>query len=495
MRSEYQSTGFYIDGAFVEASGGELLSLEYPATGDIYARVPKPTDVDADRAIGAARGAFEKSEWSRLGVHERSVVIRRAASLVEERVDDIARMSAFEIGAPVGITRMMVRLVIRVVTAMTTLDTAIPDTETRSGLWEYELQREPRGVVLDLVPWNGPFGGTMMKAAQALLAGCTVVSKPPPTAPFAVLEWARALEASGLPSGAFNILPADAQVSEYMVGHPGVDLVVFTGGTSIGRRVAALCGQNLKPVVLELGGKSAAVVLDDADMQLAVDSVASGVYFNSGQICSALSRMLVPRGEVDLAVQLLRDKAEAIVIGDPLATTTTMGPMASRAHHDRVLHRLRAAEQEGTKLVFGGGRPEGFGRGWYVEPTLFVSDNNSSIAREEVFGPVVTVIPHDGDDDAVALANDSDYGLGGSVFSVDTDRAKRVASRLETGSVTINGYTTNMLAPRNPFKSSGIGTVTGAEGFQAFRRSRVVNIRASEGAWTPTALFAGDSSG
>jgi geranial dehydrogenase len=209
--------------------------------------------------------------------------------------------------------------------------------------------------------------------------------------------------------------------------------------------------------------------------------------------------MLVPRAEVDSVVGLLRQKASGIVIGDPLAPTTTMGPMATSAHRDRVLDRVQAGRDEGASLVFGGARPVGLDQGglengWFVEPTLFVTDNRTSIAREEIFGPVVAVIAHDGDDDAVSIANDSRYGLGGSVFSADTDRARKVASRLATGSVTINGYTTNMLAPRNPFKESGMGTVTGIEGFRAFHSTRVVNVRAAQGAWSPASLFAANSS-
>ncbi len=328
----------------------------------------------------------------------------------------------------------------------------------------------------------------MLKSAQALLAGCSVISKPPPSAPFAVRAWADALNQVGLPEGAYSILPAEAEVSEYLVAHPGVDLVVFTGGTPVGRRVAELCGRNLKRVILELGGKSAAIVLDDADLTAAVDAVASGVFYNSGQICSALSRMLVPRG---------RRRGGGAVAGEGVGRGHRQ-PVRARhddgtarvTHQQRVLERIAAGERDGAQLVFGGRRPAGQPRGWFVEPTLFVSANDTSIAREEVFGPVVTVIPHDGDDDAVDIANDSDYGLGGGVFSADEQRARRVASRLDTGSVTINGYTTNLLAPRDPRKWSGRGSVTGVPGFQAFRFSRLVNVRASAGAWAPAALFA-----
>jgi aldehyde dehydrogenase (NAD+) len=489
MEFPYTSDGFYIGGGIVEPTGADWLELRYPATGEVYAKIPRPTKMDADRAVDAARGAFATSDWSERSVADRAAVIRNAAAMIETRLDEIAEMSAYEIGAPLAVTRMMAKMVVGVVDGLASLATSVPVDESRSGFWDFEVQHRPRGVVLDIVPWNGPFSGTMMKSARALLAGCTVVSKPPPTAPFSVLEWARALQTSGLPAGAFNVLPADAEVAEHLVVHRGVDLVVFTGGTSIGRRVAALCGERLKPVVLELGGKSAAVVLEDADLQLATDSVAAGVYFNSGQICSALSRMLVPRNDVEAVVELLRQKASAIVMGDPLAPTTTMGPMATEGHRDRVLGRVQAGRNEGADLVFGGGCPPELSPGWFVEPSLFVTDNQTSLAREEIFGPVVAIIPHEGEAEAISMANDSDYGLGGSVFSADAERAVAVASQLETGSVTINGYTTNMLAPRKPFKGSGVGTVTGIEGFRSFQTTRVVNLRSAQGAWTPSALF------
>ena len=386
---------------------------------------------------------------------------------------------------------MFAQVVTTVVDRMCDLAASVPDVETGTGLWEFEIQREPAGVVLDIVPWNSPFTATMMKSAQALLAGCSVISKPPPSAPFAVRAWADALDEAGLPEGVYSILPAEAEVSEYLVTHPGVDLVVFTGGTPVGRRVAELCGRNLKRVILELGGKSAAIVLDDADLQAAVDAVSSGVYFNSGQICSALSQDARPAGG--------RRRGGGAAAGQGVGPGHREPLRARRPRWDRWRHGRTSSgcstgsphgENDGARLVFGGRRPASQPRGWFVEPTLFVSANDTSIAREEVFGPVVTVIPHDGDDDAVEIANDSDYGLGGGVFAADEERARSVASRLDTGSVTINGYTTNLLAPRDPHKWSGSGSVTGAAGFQSFRSSRLVNLRAAAGAWAPATLFA-----
>ena len=490
MQLEYDTDTLYIGGRWSAGTGRPVATWAAPSTEEIYGRSAQPVEADADDAVAASRRAYRDGSWRARSVRERGALLRRAAAIVRSQTAGIAVTSAYEIGAPLGVTTMFIQVVTTVIDRMCDLAASVPDVETGTGLWEFQIEHEPAGVVLDIVPWNSPFSATMLKSAQALLAGCSVISKPPPSAPFAVRAWADALNEAGLPAGVYSILPAEAEVSEYLVSHPGVDLVVFTGGTPVGRRVAELCGRNLKRVILELGGKSAAIVLDDANLPAAVDAVASGVFYNSGQICSALSRMLVPRAAVGEAVERLREKVSAVVIGSPFEPATTMGPLASRPHQQRVLDRIAAGERDGAQLVFGGRRPAGQPRGWFVEPTLFVSANDTSIAREEVFGPVVTVIPHDGDDDAVDIANDSDYGLGGGVFSADEQRARRVASRLDTGSVTINGYTTNLLAPRDPRKWSGRGSVTGVPGFQAFRSSRLVNLRAAAGAWAPAALFA-----
>jgi acyl-CoA reductase-like NAD-dependent aldehyde dehydrogenase len=490
MQLQYDTDSLYIGGHWLAAADRPQVTWLSPSTEEVYGRSVQPTARDADAAVAASRRVLREGGWRERSVRERGEVLRRAVALIQPELPDLAVTAAHEMGAPLGITTMFGQVVSTVVNRMADLAAAVPEVETGLGLWEFEIQREPAGVVLDIVPWNSPFSATMMKSAQALLAGCSVISKPPPSAPFAVRAWADALREAGLPEGAYSLLPAEADVTEHLVAHPGVDLVVFTGGTPVGRRVAELCGRNLKRVILELGGKSAAIVLDGASVEAAVDAVASGVYFNSGQICSALTRMIVRRSDVDEVVERLRAKASALVIGSPFDPATTMGPLASRSHQRRVLDRVAQGEKDGARLVFGGGRPAGQPRGWFVEPTLFVSANDTSIAREEVFGPVVTVIPHTGDDNAIEIANDSDYGLGGSVFAADEERARGVASRLDTGSVTINGYTTNLLAPRDPRKWTGSGSVTGVAGFLSFRSSRLVNLRAAAGAWAPATLFA-----
>jgi aldehyde dehydrogenase (NAD+) len=381
MQPEYDTDTLYIGGHWSAGTSRPVATWAAPSTEEIYGRSVQPAEADADDAVAASRRTFLDGSWRARSVRERGALLRRAAAIVRSQIAGIAVTSAYEIGAPLGVTTMFVQVVTAVIDRMCDLAASVPDVETGTGLWEFQIEHEPAGVVLDIVPWNSPFSATMLKSAQALLAGCSVISKPPPSAPFAVRAWADALNQVGLPEGAYSILPAEAEVSEYLVAHPGVDLVVFTGGTPVGRRVAELCGRNLKRVILELGGKSAAIVLDDADLTAAVDAVASGVFYNSGQICSALSRMLVPRAAVGEAVERLREKVSAVVIGSPFEPATTMGPLASRTHQQRVLERIAAGERDGAQLVFGGRRPAGQPRGWFVEPTLFVSANDTSVAR------------------------------------------------------------------------------------------------------------------
>ncbi|MER5628452.1 aldehyde dehydrogenase family protein [Streptosporangium sp. NPDC002544] len=469
--------GIAIGGEIVEPTGDQVVDLVAPSTEQTYATVRRPSVTDADRAAAAARETFDSGVWSGLPLVERVEVLDRALSHVEESVEEIARLCAFEIGAPLRVTRASVHGSLKVIRAMGAMALETSDVVPASRGWDYEVQYDPIGVALEIVPWNSPFTGTMRHAAQALLAGCTVIAKPPPDTPFSSLVWARALTAAGLPAGAFNIVPADAAVSEHLVTHPAVDKIGFVGGTGIGRRVAELAGRHLKRYVLELGGKSAAVVLDDADLDLVAAAAANSVYFNSGQICSALSRIIVPRERIGDAVAALQKKVDTFVVGDPFDDATTMGPMASRAHYERVRTAIGAAAAEGATLEYGGDRPPGLSHGFYLQPTLFSGTNDMAVAQEELFGPVAVLIPHDGDDDALRLANDSVFGLGGSVFSADTDRARAVAARMRTGSVTINAWATNQLGPRDPHKDSGWGTSTGIEGYQAYRSTRIVNLR------------------
>ena len=468
---------FFIGGSLHTPSTTTRVGLVSPATEEVYAEIARPASTEADHAVDEARTAFDSGAWSSMPVDARAEVIERACDGVEQRAAEIAVTCAYEIGAPISQTRQSVMGAALVVRQMCDSARSMPDSRIGVGQWHYEVQYEPIGVVLNIVPWNSPFAGMMRHTAQALLAGCSVIAKPSPDTPFSAVIWGRVLQAAGLPDGTYSAVPAEADVSEYLVCHGAVDHVAFIGGTPTGRRVAELCGRNLKRYVLELGGKSAAIVLDDADVARAAKAVAGGVFHNSGQICSALTRVVVPPALVAEMVEALLLEASARSLGDPLDEQTTMGPLASSAHQQRVLAAIRQGQEEGAELQFGGRRPAELARGFFVEPTVFVGHNDMRLARDEIFGPVAVVIPHDGDDDAVRIANDSQFGLGGAVFSADQERAVAIASRIQTGSVSINAYTTNMLAPRDPQKDSGWGTSSGPEGYQSYARSRTVNLR------------------
>ncbi|WP_158703291.1 aldehyde dehydrogenase family protein [Pseudonocardia dioxanivorans] len=474
-------TGFFIDGEFVESSStGRTVDVVAPATEEVAHRVPEAGDPELDRAVAAARRAFDEGPWPRLSPAERAAVVLRACDLLDKRVDDAAHLQADEMGAPLSLGRFTGRTSIDVTRELCAAVVGWSEVDARDGQWEYEVRTEPYGVVAAISPWNGPFAATLMKGTMALLAGCTVVDKPPVEAPLSSLVIAEALADAGLPAGAFNLVPGDGRLGERLVSSPGVDMVSFTGGTVVGKQVGRICGEQLKRVVLELGGKSAGVVLPDGDMAAAVRGVASGVFFNTGQVCSSLTRLLVPHEREEEAVAGLVEFASRMKLGDPHDESTQVGPLATRRHRDRVESYVRLGVAEGAELVTGGARPAHLSRGWFFEPTVFRGVTNTMrLGREEVFGPVASVLTYRDVDEAVAIANDSPYGLNASVFSADEEHALRVAARLRTGAVTINDYAQNFSAPRYHIKDSGIGVRTGREGYEQHRLAKLYNLRPS----------------
>ena len=356
-----------------------------------------------------------------------------------------------------------------------------PWESTRTGFYGQDVlvRKEPVGVVAAIVPWNMPQFLIIGKLVPALLAGCAVVVKPAPETPLDALLLAEILDEVGLPEGLVSILPAGAEVGRHLVGHPGVDKVSFTGSTAAGRDVAAICAADLRRVHLELGGKSAAVVLDDADPAAVAEGAKVAGLMNGGQACVAQTRILVPRHRHDEHVEALAAMVEALVVGDPEDRATEIGPLVSRRQQARVLDYIEVGQQEGARLVAGGGgMPDGVERGWYVRPTLFAgADNGMRIAREEIFGPVLTVIPYDDDDDAVRIADDSDYGLSGSVWTADVDRGLGIARRIRTGTFGVNQpYSMDPLAPFGGVKGSGYGRDLGAEGLDAYLESKSISV-------------------
>jgi betaine-aldehyde dehydrogenase len=343
-----------------------------------------------------------------------------------------------------------------------------PWEETRQGVLgsDVVVRREPVGVVGAIVPWNVPQFVTMSKLAPALIAGCTIVVKPSPETPLDGFLMADILNEAGIPKGVVSVIPAGREVGEHLVRHPGVDKIAFTGSTAAGRRIASICGEQLKRVSLELGGKSAAIILDDADLAATVQGLKFASLMNNGQACVAQTRILASRERHDEVVEALSEMVGALAVGDPHDETTEVGPLVAERQQERVEKYIALGQEEGAKVVVGGnGRPSGLEKGWYVKPTVFSSvDNSMRIAREEIFGPVIAVIPYDDAEDAVRLANDSEYGLAGSVWTSDVDRGLDIARRVRAGTYGVNQYTMDFVAPFGGYKASGVGREFGIEG-------------------------------
>jgi len=467
----------YIGGEWVEPAGAERLPVVSPSTEDAIGSVPAATLEDLDRAVGAARTAFDDGPWSTLTPVERAGYLRRIADKLEERRDRFAELIASESGLPVTIwatvdgAREFLDYYAR-------LAESHPFTEVRQGArGEVVVRREPIGVVGAILPWNSPLSLAFMKLAPALVAGCTVVFKPDPETPLHAFELCAVFDEVGLPPGVVNLVPAGRDVSEALVRHPGIDKISFTGSSATGRVVASICGEQLKRCNLELGGKSAAIVLDDVDLPAVLPWLAGAAFMNNGEACVLQSRILAPKARYDEVSQALAHAAAAMTTGDPLDPATRVGPMITQRQREKVESYIRRGVQDGAKIAFGGGRPDGLERGWYVSPTVLVDvDNAMDVARDEIFGPVVSVIPYDSEDDAVAIANDSAYGLSGTVWTSDHGRAASVARRIRTGNYGINTFGMDACAPFGGYKESGIGRELGPEGLDAFLLTKAVHL-------------------
>lgn len=471
----------FIGGEWVDPASDEVIEVISPSTEERLGRVPHASPEDVDRGVAAARSAFDSGPWPRTSPTERAEVMTRVSKLLQGRRDELARLITQENGSPISFSiGGQVMASTMVLDYYTGLAREYPFEALRAGMMGKVLVRgEPVGVVGAIVPWNVPLFTTMLKLGPALAAGCTVVLKPAPETPLDAYVLAETLAEAGLPPGVVNIVPAGREVGEHLVTHPDVDKIAFTGSTAAGRRIASLCGEQLKRVTLELGGKSAAIILDDADLDAVIPRLLPSALMNNGQACVAQTRILASRERYSELTQRIVEAVRALVIGDPLEPTTSCGPLTSERQRERVEGYIASGRAEGAQVAIGGGRPAGLDRGWFVEPTVFVDvDNSMRIAQEEIFGPVLSLIPYGDADEAVAIANDSDYGLSGTVWTGDTERGIDVACRVRTGTYTVNGFGMDFKCPFGGFKQSGLGRELGPEGLQAYLELKSVILPA-----------------
>ena len=458
-------SALWIDGDWQPARDG--FDVVCPSTEEVFRRAAMGSAADADAAVSAARRSFDDGRWSRRPQSERSAVIERARLILAERVDEIAHVITSELGTTLPRSAQGVRdsamnyMADSVARVQRLLDVrTISDPKGTSV-----VVREPIGVVGAIAPWNGPFSIGAGKIIPPLVTGCSVVFKPAPQTPFDIHYLAAALHEAGLPPGVLNVVPGDAQVGQAIVTHAGVDAVTFTGSTAVGRRIGAAAGRGLKPVSLELGGKSAAIVLDDADVGTTATSLAASFCAGTGQSCIALSRIMVPQSlRADLTDALVA-ALEAMRVGDPFAAETQLGPLVTAAARDRVERYVEIGRRDGARVVTGGARPTGLDRGWFHQPTLLTDvGNDMRVAREEIFGPVGCLIEYDSVEHAVLMANDNEYGLHGAVYTSDPDRAWAVAMAIRAGTLGINGFGFAVASPFGGYKQSGVGREHGDEG-------------------------------
>jgi aldehyde dehydrogenase (NAD+) len=464
---------FYIDGAWVDPAVACTLGIENPATQEMFATISLGSRADVDRAVQAARRAFEA--YSQTSVQERLAYLRKIIEGFRARLPELARMMTLEMGSPITFSTERQATV-----ALFHFEEAarvLADYPFEERMGNGVVRREPIGVCGLITPWNWPLNQVASKVAPAIATGCTVVLKPSEIAPLSAMLFAEIVDEAGLPPGVFNLVNGDGPtVGEAIAGHPDIDMVSFTGSTTAGVRVAKLAADTVKRVAQELGGKSANIILADADLKAAVIAGVHACYTNAGQNCQSPTRMLIPRAQRDAAFAAAREAVAAIRLGDPLDAASTMGPLVSQAQFEKVQALIQSGIDEGATLVAGGlGRPENADRGYYVRPTVFGDVTPAMrIAREEVFGPVLSIMSYDTEDEAVAIANDTPFGLAGFVQSPDVKRARAVANRIRAGRVYLNGAPFDRSLPFGGYKQSGNGREFGVFGFEEYLEVKAI---------------------
>lgn len=468
---------FFIGGEWVKPSSNARIDVRDSTTEEVFLSVAEAQVADVDRAVTAARKAFDDGPWPRMTHAERAAWLNKIADAWMKRTEAFAKTWTHES----GVLQSVAKRAVFGPAGTFRFYAGLADTFA----WEEPyvsidgkralLVREPVGVVGAIIPWNAPNALIAYKTAASLIAGCTVIVKGSPEAPAAPYLLAEICEEIGLPPGVYNCLTADREVSERLVRNPGVDKISFTGSTAAGRRIGSICGERIARCTLELGGKSPAVILDDYDLDTAAASIAQSARFLTGQVCSSLTRLIVGKSRHDAFVEALASRFSKVKVGDPFSESSEMGPLAMERQRDRVESYIAKGRAEGARLATGGGRPAHLARGYFIEPTVFANvDNDSTIAREEIFGPVLSVIPAESEEQAIAIANDTIYGLNSSVFTNDPERAYAVARRLRAGTVGHNSFKTDFSIAFGGFKQSGIGREGGTEGMHPYLEAKTV---------------------
>lgn len=473
----------YIGGELVAPAGTDTIEVVNPFTEEVTGRVPDGTPADIDAAVAAARAAFDTTDWSTRPAAERGEILARASAAILGRMDELTDLIVAEMGSPRSWAAMgQVLAPTMIMDFFAGLASTYEFEQERQGTFgPVVVRREPYGVAACIVPWNVPLFANVIKIAPAIVAGCTVVLKTAPETPLDAYLLHEILTEAGMPAGVVNIVPGGREVGAYLVSHPGVDKVSFTGSSVAGRSIAAAAGELLRPVTLELGGKSAAILLDDADIDAAIPQIVDAGVMNNGQACVAQTRILAPRSRYGEVLDAVTQAVAALKVGDPMDPETQVGPLVAQRQQERVQGFIDQGKNEGARITTGGVDTDQ-DRGWFVTPTVFGDvENSMAIAQEEIFGPVLSVLAHDGTDDAVAIANDSKYGLCGTVWGADAAEAADVARRVQTGTIGVNHFIMAFGAPFGGYKDSGLGRELGPEGMEAYLQSKSISLDPAAG--------------